>query len=76
MTYTTMPEDAFWKIIATINGPGVDAEAQMDNLRAALQGLSIEEIVAFEMTFRRLLNRAYTWDLWGAGLCYPWRVFR
>jgi hypothetical protein len=38
----------------------------MEALRTELRALSLDEIIAFEVAFRRYLNEAYTWDLWGA----------
>ena len=35
-------------------------------MRAELRELSLQEIISFEVAFRRYLNEAYTWDLWGA----------
>jgi hypothetical protein len=35
-------------------------------LRTALRELSPEDIISFEAAFRRYINQAYTWDLWGA----------
>jgi len=71
MTASPMPADKFWQIIeraaksdASKSDHGPDAHVKA--LRTALQGLSLEEIISFEVAFRRYLNEAYTWDLWGA----------
>jgi hypothetical protein len=61
---TAMPLARFWDIIADTARP--QPEACQKALRDALAALSLDDIQAFELTFRRLLNRAYTWDLWGA----------
>lgn len=66
MAASGMPEDRFWEIIEHRLGPGVDPDARMETLRASLRDLSLKEVIAFEVTFRRLLNEAYSWDLWGA----------
>lgn len=61
-----MPEATFWKIVdavAVVRGPPDD---RLEALDAALAALTHDDIIAFEVTFRRLLNAAYTWDLWGA----------
>jgi hypothetical protein len=61
-----MPPVEFWRIIAHSVETGEDANAQLDALRMALHGLSLKEIISFEVAFRRYLNQAYTWELWGA----------
>jgi len=61
-----MPADKFWQIIERAAKSDHDPDAQMKTLRTALHELSIEEIISFEVAFRRYLNEAYTWDLWGA----------
>jgi len=43
-----------------------DPDAHEEVLRAELRELSLQEIISFEVAFRRYLNEAYTWDLWGA----------
>ncbi len=61
-----MPADKFWQIIERAalsdHDPGAHAEA----LRTALSQLALDEIKSFEVAFRRYLNEAYTWNLWGA----------
>lgn len=61
-----MQDEAFWRIIDGVARSSGDAADHLDALSRSLSGLSLDDIIAFEMTFRRLLNRAYTWDLWGA----------
>jgi hypothetical protein len=61
-----MPVEKFWPIIARAAGSAHDPDAQVNELRAALLEHTLEEIISFEITFRSLLNNAYTWDLWGA----------
>jgi ABC-type transporter MlaC component len=61
-----MPSDEFWRIISQTVGPGFDPDAQANALRSALRELSLGQITSFEVAFRRYLNQAYTWDLWGA----------
>lgn len=59
-----MSDEAFWAIIAQTTPFEADPEAQTEALRAALGGLSAEQLVAFDSTFHRQMARAYTWDLW------------
>jgi hypothetical protein len=66
MTASPMPADKFWKIIEHATKSSDDPDTQIEALRVALHELSLEEVIAFEMAFRRYLNQAYTWDLWGA----------
>jgi hypothetical protein len=66
MTGTPMPPDRFWAIIARAAAADQDPDAHMEALGAELRKLALDEIIAFEVAFRRYLNEAYTWDLWGA----------
>jgi hypothetical protein len=66
MTVSPMTADKFWQIIARAGASDYDPDAHMEALRTALRELPVEEVVAFEAAFRRYLNEAYTWDLWGA----------
>jgi uncharacterized protein DUF4240 len=66
MTATAMPADKFWHIIERAAQSDHDPDAHEEALRVALRELSLEEIISFELAFRRYLNDAYTWDLWGA----------
>jgi hypothetical protein len=65
-TASPMPAEKFWRIIKCTVESNDDPGAQVNALRTALRELTLEEIVSFEMAFRRFLNKAYTWDLWGA----------
>ena len=66
MAAPAMPAEDFWRIIARAAESAHDPDAQVNALRTALRGLTLEEIISFEVAFRRYLNNAYTWDLWGA----------
>lgn len=66
MTASPMPAERFWRIIERAAKSDHDPDAYVNALRAALHELSPEEIISFEVAFRRYLNQAYTWDLWGA----------
>src|SRR5579863_4807097 len=66
MTASEMPADRFWEIIERAARSDDDPVAHIDALRAGLRGLTAEEIKSFEVAFRRYLNKAYTWNLWGA----------
>lgn len=59
-----MPPDRFWPIIDDSRRD--DPADRRGALADALRQSSLEDVIAFEMTYRRLLNAAYTWDLWGA----------
>lgn len=61
-----MSDDEFWALIGRSTAYEADPERQMAALAAALDGLSPEEIVAFEVAFYGQMIRANTWDLWGA----------
>lgn len=61
-----MAPDRFWELIdATTPHEGNEA-AQLRALRSELSGLAPDEIIAFELAFEKEMDRAYTWDLWGA----------
>jgi len=66
MTASPMPGDKFWQIIERAAEADDDPDAHVMALRTALSELTPEEIISFEVAFRRYLNQAYTWDLWGA----------
>jgi hypothetical protein len=63
MASTAMPADKFWHIIECAAQSDHDPDAHVEALRVALGELSLEEIISFEVAFRRYLNKAYTWDL-------------
>jgi len=65
MTAPPMPADRFWQVIEHTRF-AQDRDAHVKALRTALRKLSLEELISFEVAFRRYLNTAYTWDLWGA----------
>lgn len=66
MSLSAMPADQFWQIIERAARSDHDPHAHIEALRIALHDLSLEQIISFEIAFRRYLNQAYTWDLWGA----------
>ena len=61
-----MPGDKFWQIVKRAVTSDHDPDAQVEALRTELRELTLQEIISFEAAFRRYLNKAYTWDLWGA----------
>jgi hypothetical protein len=61
MTEAPMPADKFWQIVNRAAKSDHDPEAHMEALRTILRELSLEEIILFEVAFRRYLNKAYTW---------------
>jgi len=61
-----MPAEKFWLIIERATKAAHDPDARVEALRTGLRELTLEEIISFEVAFRRYLNKAYTWDLWGA----------
>ena len=66
MTAPEMPADQFWKLLDQAAGFSDDPTAHINALSTELRGLTSEDIKSFEVAFRRYLNKAYTWDLWGA----------
>jgi len=61
-----MPPEKFWQIVKRALEFDHDPDAHMEALRTALRELTLNEVISFEEAFRRYLNNAYTWDLWGA----------
>jgi len=57
----TMTIDAFWKLVADLPVSGAELE-----LERRLNGLSPEELVAFDRHFTEQFFRAYDWKLWNA----------
>jgi Protein of unknown function (DUF4240) len=66
MTASPMPADKFWQIVERAGQSDHDRDAHVEALRTALRELTLAEIISFEVAFRRYLDKAYTWDLWGA----------
>ena len=66
MTASPMPAEKFWRIIERAAEQAHDPDAQLQALAQALREPTLEELISFEVAFRRYLNKAYTWDLWGA----------
>lgn len=61
-----MDEQRFWAIIDRTALHEANPEDQMEALRAELETLSAQEVLAFRNRFEAQLARAYTWDLWAA----------
>lgn len=61
-----MTPDQFWALIEQTVPYEADTDAQTRKLRALLETLSAEDVVAFDMAYARELKRSYSWDLWGA----------
>lgn len=62
-----MDDSTFWTCIedASAASDG-DSTAYADELAERLQRLTAEELSCFEGILNRNLERAYTWELWGA----------
>lgn len=62
-----MDESTFWQIIAACCAQSSrDSDEWEQTLEAELAKLEPAEIIRFEHIFSKLINRAYTVDLWGA----------
>lgn len=66
MTASPMGVGRFWQIIERAAESDHDPDAHVKALRTGLLELALPEIISFEVAFRRYLNKAYTWELWGA----------
>lgn len=63
-----MTIDRFWKLIdQSRRGSGDDPDEQAWALQELLDGLSHQDLAAFEQHYAEQLRRAERWDLWGAG---------
>ncbi len=56
----------FWAIIEPTIAYRLDQDGQRRALEAELSKLSLDDIVAFDGEFQRMLRAAYSWELWGA----------
>lgn len=62
-----MDSTVFWKIIETVYSLSAgQRDRYLDLLGESLNRLSAEEIKAFQVCFYEQMDRAYSWDLWGA----------
>ena len=61
-----MDKKHFWSIIDKSSKPEGGQDAQVTALRAALEELTPDEIVAFQRCFDECMAQSYHWDLWGA----------
>lgn len=66
MTASSMSSDKFWQIVERAGQSDHDPDAHVEALPTALRELTLAQIIPFELAFRRYLDQAYTWDLWGA----------
>ncbi|MDX2258092.1 MAG: DUF4240 domain-containing protein [Hyphomicrobiaceae bacterium] len=68
MTSPAMNDERFWAIIDRTAVHADNPAAQIKSLEKALTALPLEHLPGFEQAFREAIDRAFTWDLWGA--CY------
>ena len=62
-----LDEPAFWRLVEDARrDAGGDTERQSELLATRLEQLPVQQIADFGEIRRRLDERAYTWDLWGA----------
>lgn len=64
--HAAMEDERFWALIDQSAPEDQDFDARLEKLGEALSALSLDALIGFEITFRRKLNEAYRWDLWGA----------
>jgi Protein of unknown function (DUF4240) len=62
-----MPENRFWALIDASQPFG---QGQPERLEKSLQPLDCPERLAFDLTFFKLREAAYRWDVWGAAYVY------
>ncbi|SRR6266545_3588845 len=62
-----MTLDQFWGIIEKVHRKsGADIDKRFDLLETEVGNLSLAEVQSFDAHFTDCLDRAYTWELWGA----------
>lgn len=62
-----MRTDDFWKLIADVSKQSAgDMDAKVKALTARLEAMDATEVLAFSREFDAMMDRAYTWGLWGA----------
>ncbi len=62
-----MNETEFWNLIDESRAKSTSLDEMMADLLGKVKLLSIEEIFDFESRFYEVFDRAYRWDVWGAG---------
>ena len=60
-----MTEAEFWNLIEAARAESDDAQETAEQLGEQLSELEPETLYAFEEQLARLLERSYTWELWG-----------
>src|SRR5262245_47282664 len=62
-----MDEAGFWKIVGDVHDESPDdMDAKSEALKRALSALTAKDALAFRELFDAMMNRAYSWPLWGA----------
>lgn len=62
-----MDELRFWALVQDVHDhANGDMDEKCETLRAALSRLSREDATAFAHCFTSMMDRAYSWPLWGA----------
>lgn len=62
-----MTEQRFWELIQTVHEQSSgDMERKCEGIKYAVKKLSIEDAISFSNIFDDMMDRAYSWPLWGA----------
>lgn len=56
----------FWAIIHETRAVSADNDEMIDGVRIRLEGLSPDEIAAYQNLFDDCMQQLYRWDVWGA----------
>ncbi|KQW81918.1 DUF4240 domain-containing protein [Brevundimonas sp. Root1279] len=62
-----MSDAVFWAIVDRSAARADDPDAQLEALRTELEALDAESVAGFIRAFEGQMDRAYSWELWGAG---------
>lgn len=62
-----MNEQRFWELIqAAHEQSNGDMDGKCKSVKSAISNLSIEDAISFSKIFDGMMDRAYSWPLWGA----------
>jgi hypothetical protein len=63
----TMDENGFWKVVQRVHDEsGGDMDRKCDALRQQVSALPKDDALAFAQHFDAMMDKAYSWLLWGA----------
>ena len=62
-----MNKEKFWQLIQRVHVEGLDdMDKKSELIKEALAKLSADEVIGFQTLFDEQMDKAYSWELWGA----------